>query len=69
MSGQILTVEDERAIADTLLYVLRTESFEPVWCELGTQALDMIRSDELVLRQGEFAKGHDGLLSWNVEKE
>lgn len=46
MSGRILVVEDERAIADTLLYALRTEGFEPVWCELGGQALDSVRSDE-----------------------
>jgi two-component system catabolic regulation response regulator CreB len=42
-------VEDERAIADTLLYALRTEGFEPIWCELGHQALDLVRSDEPAL--------------------
>ena len=42
-------VEDERAIADTLLYALRTEGFEPVWCELGCQALDATRFDEPAL--------------------
>lgn len=49
MSGRILVVEDERAIADTLLYALRTEGFEPVLCELGSQAIELIRSDEPVL--------------------
>jgi two-component system catabolic regulation response regulator CreB len=28
----ILLVEDERAIADTVLYALRTEGFDPQWC-------------------------------------
>jgi two-component system catabolic regulation response regulator CreB len=49
MSGRILVVEDERAIADTLLYALRTEGFEPVWCELGCRALELVRSDEPAL--------------------
>lgn len=42
-------VEDERAIADTLLYALHTEGFEPDWCELGSQALELVRSDEPAL--------------------
>lgn len=49
MPGRVLVVEDERAIADTLLYALRTEGFEPVWCELGSQAMDLVRSDEPTL--------------------
>lgn len=49
MPGRILVVEDERAIADTLIYALRTEGFEPVWCELGSQAMDLVRSDEPTL--------------------
>jgi two-component system catabolic regulation response regulator CreB len=49
MSRRILVVEDERAIADTLLYALRTEGFDPTWCELGGQALDLVRSSDLAL--------------------
>jgi two-component system catabolic regulation response regulator CreB len=49
MAGRILVVEDERAIADTLLYAMRTEGFEPVWCELGGRALELVRSDEPAL--------------------
>lgn len=49
MPGRILVVEDERAIADTLIYALRTEGFEPVWCELGSQAMELVRSDEPTL--------------------
>jgi len=35
----ILIVEDEPAIADTLIYALRTEGFEPVWRGTGRDAL------------------------------
>jgi two-component system, OmpR family, catabolic regulation response regulator CreB len=36
----ILIVEDEPAIADTLVYALRTEGFEPAWCSTGAAALE-----------------------------
>jgi two-component system, OmpR family, catabolic regulation response regulator CreB len=49
MPGRILIVEDERAIADTLIYALRTEGFEPVWCDLGEKALASVRSSEPAL--------------------
>jgi two-component system catabolic regulation response regulator CreB len=32
---KILIIEDEPAIADTLLYALKTEGFEPHWCATG----------------------------------
>lgn len=35
----ILIVEDETGIADTLQYALRTEGFEPLWCDTGESAL------------------------------
>jgi len=35
----VLLVEDEPAIADTLVYALGTEGFEPVWCATGADAL------------------------------
>jgi len=35
----ILIVEDEPAIADTLIYALRTEGFDPVWRATGRDAL------------------------------
>jgi len=44
MSGtRILIVEDEPAIADTIVYALATEGFEPVWCATGGAALDAVR--------------------------
>ena len=45
MPDRILIVEDERAIADTLIYVLRTEGFDPTWVDLGSLALDAVRKD------------------------
>lgn len=36
---RILVIEDEPAIADTIVYALRTEGFEPEWCTTGQDAL------------------------------
>lgn len=38
-SARILVVEDESAIADTLLYALRSEGYAVELCALGRQAL------------------------------
>lgn len=35
----VLVIEDEPAIADTLLYALRTEGFAPEWCATGSAGL------------------------------
>ncbi len=39
---QILIVEDEPGIADTLSYALRTEGFEPLCCATGEAALQQL---------------------------
>jgi two-component system, OmpR family, catabolic regulation response regulator CreB len=36
---RILVVEDEPAIADTIVYALSTDGFEPTWCATGAAAL------------------------------
>src|SRR5690349_19475248 len=36
---RILVIEDEAAIADAILYPLKTEGFEPVWCKTGADGL------------------------------
>lgn len=36
---RVLIVEDEPAIADTLIYALKTEGFEPEWCATGRAGL------------------------------
>jgi two-component system catabolic regulation response regulator CreB len=44
MKQRILVVEDEPAIADTIVYALSTDGFEPVWCGTAGAALDAVRS-------------------------
>jgi len=36
---RILVVEDEPGIADTIVYALKTEGFEPQWCTTGRDGL------------------------------
>ncbi len=45
----ILIVEDERAIADTLVYALRTDGFEPVWKTTGREALAALAAQPVAL--------------------
>ena len=49
MASRILLIEDEPAIADTLVYALATEGFEPVWCATGEAALAALRESSFVL--------------------
>lgn len=46
---RILIVEDEPAIADTIVYALRTEGFAPEHFGLGRPALDALREDGFAL--------------------
>lgn len=39
MSSSILIIEDEPAIADTIVYALKTEGFAPEWCATGQAGL------------------------------
>ncbi len=45
----ILIVEDEPTIADTLLYALKTEGFEPLWRTTGGEALAVLASEAVAL--------------------
>jgi len=47
MSGVILIVEDESAIADTITYALRTEGYEARHCTLGEEALRVLREESV----------------------
>ncbi|HLO66565.1 MAG TPA: two-component system response regulator CreB [Holophaga sp.] len=49
MALPILIVDDEPAIADTLVYALRTEGFQPAWCDLGGKAVEAVRASEPAL--------------------
>ncbi|MDO8540249.1 MAG: two-component system response regulator CreB [Opitutaceae bacterium] len=46
---RILIVEDEPAIADTLVYALRTEGFAPEWCATGRAGLAALRAKPFAL--------------------
>lgn len=41
-SPAILVVDDERAIADTVVYALRTEGFTPQWCATAGAAREVL---------------------------
>jgi two-component system catabolic regulation response regulator CreB len=43
MKPRILVVEDEPAIADTIVYALATDGFDPHWCATGAAALAAAR--------------------------
>ena len=45
----ILVVEDEAAIAETILYALRTEGFEPIWKSTGQEALTVLGEQAVAL--------------------
>ncbi len=50
MSRQrILVVEDEPAIADTIVYALSTDGFEPHWCATGGAAIEAMRAGNFAL--------------------
>jgi two-component system catabolic regulation response regulator CreB len=49
MSPRILVVEDEPAIADTVVYALSTEGFAPHWAASGEQALAAAASTPFAL--------------------
>ena len=46
---RILVVEDEPAIADTIVYALSTDGFEPFWCATGGAALEAAQSQPYAL--------------------
>lgn len=45
----VLVVEDEQSIADTIVYALRTEGFEPVWKTTGRDALAALKQQPVAL--------------------
>ena len=45
----MLVVEDEPAIADTIVYALSTDGFDPHWCATGGAALEAARAHPVAL--------------------
>ncbi len=46
---RILVVEDERSIADNVLYALRTEGFSVEWRSLGRDGVELLRTVQFAL--------------------
>ena len=49
MDDKILIIEDEAAIADTLLYALHTEGFDAHWCSLASEGMDWLQGNPVDL--------------------
>jgi two-component system catabolic regulation response regulator CreB len=49
MAASILIIEDEPAIADTLIYALKSEGYRPHHCTLGSDGLAELRSGAYAL--------------------
>ncbi|MEA3208515.1 MAG: two-component system, OmpR family, catabolic regulation response regulator CreB [Chthoniobacter sp.] len=49
MPPRILLVEDEPSIADNIIYALKTDGFEPVWCATGRDALARFGQEKFTL--------------------
>src|SRR4029077_7912404 len=46
MKGRVLVVDDDTALAEMIGIVLRSEGFEPVFCEDGDEALGVFRATQ-----------------------
>ncbi len=46
---RILIIEDEPAIADTLIYALKTEGFAPEWCSTGRAGMAALQAKPFAL--------------------
>lgn len=46
MTSRILVVDDDTALAEMIGIVLRTEGFDPVFCEDGSQAIEIFRASK-----------------------
>jgi two-component system, OmpR family, catabolic regulation response regulator CreB len=49
MKKTILVVEDERSIADALIFALEQENYNTIWVELGGEALDIVSKKDIDL--------------------
>lgn len=45
MSGRILVIDDDQALAEMIGIVLRSDGFEPVFCDHGDRALEVFRTE------------------------
>ena len=45
----ILVIEDERSIADTIVHSIAREGYAAVWCANGLDGLERVKSEEYAL--------------------
>lgn len=45
----VLIIEDEGGIVDNIVYALKTEGFDTLWCPTGAEGLAALREKEIVL--------------------
>ncbi len=49
MKPTVLIIEDEGAIVDNIVYALKTEGFDSLWCGTGQQGLEAVQNKEIAL--------------------
>ncbi|HNX49213.1 MAG TPA: two-component system response regulator CreB [Thermoanaerobaculaceae bacterium] len=49
MRPRVLIIEDERAVADGIVYALRTDGCEPLWVPTGGQGLALLSDSDIAL--------------------
>lgn len=49
MKPKILIIEDEGGIVDNIVYALKTENYDPLWCNTGMDGLKTIKTQEIAL--------------------
>lgn len=49
MRPRVLIIEDERAVADGIVYALRTDGCEPLWAPTGGQGLALLAEGDVAL--------------------
>jgi two-component system, OmpR family, catabolic regulation response regulator CreB len=49
MTQKILVIEDESAIADTIVYALKTDGFEPLWATTGARGKQLLNKETIAL--------------------
>lgn len=49
MKQTILIIEDESGIVDNIVYALKTEGFDTLWCSTGAEGLATLKEKDIVL--------------------
>jgi two-component system catabolic regulation response regulator CreB len=49
MKPTILIIEDEGGIVDNVVYALKTEGFNTLWCSTGIEGLETVKSNDISL--------------------